>query len=146
MKTFYTFFESVATNKFNIHWQLVRTKARKIKDVTEKIEYVLNFLDGHPNKHNFKRVQNWAKMTSLGYPNGSEERKALVSMYQYLCDNVNRYNENIDDSNDLSTISTDDLKSVLKDLKTRKYEFQFGKIPVAHTEFVAKLEDELKRR
>ncbi len=145
MKNFTTFVES-ATNKFNIHWQLVRTNARDIKDVTEKIEYVLNFLDGHANKHNFKRVLNWAKMTGLGYPKGSKERKLFTHMEHYLQENVERYDSEKDDINDVTWISTVELQKVLKDLKSRKYNFQFGKTPVAHTEFVAKLEDELSKR
>ena len=146
MENFETFVESAATNKFNIHWQLVRTNARGIKDVTEKIEYVLNFMDGNPNKYNFKRVLNWAKMTGVAYPKGSEERKAFNNMEHYLWDREEQYKADLDNPNDLTTFSTDDLKKVLKDLKSRKYGFQFNQIPVAHIEFVAKLEDELKNR
>jgi len=146
MQNFVTFVESTTTNKFNIHWQLVRTKARSIKDVTEKIEYVLNFLDGHPNKHNYNRVMNWVKMTGVAYPKGSNESKAFINMHQYLIDNENRYKDATDDLNDLTNISTDDLKLVLKDLKSRKYDFQFGKTPIAHIDFVAKLEEELEKR
>ena len=146
MKNFATFVESTSTNKFNIHWQLVRTNAREIKDVEEKIDYVLHFLDHHPNKHNFKRVLNWTKMTGVAYPKESEERKAFIRTEHQLRKNIDQYDSEKDDSNDMSQISTDNLRKVLKDLKTRKYNFQFGKTPVAHTEFVAKLEDELKNR
>lgn len=150
MKTFKIFFESSKTNKFNIHWQIVRTKARNIKNVDEKIDYVLNFLKQNPNKHNFKRVLNWIKMTGLGYPEATEQREAFVKaeqkIHSYYDIEPNIYQSDDDINNDLTKISTEDLQLVLNDLKNRKYNFQFKQIPKDHIEFVKNIENELANR
>lgn len=38
--------------KYNIHWQIVRTKAKKIKDLVEKIKSVQLFYDKNKNQDN----------------------------------------------------------------------------------------------
>ena len=55
------------SNKFNIHWQIVRVKARSIKDVDAKVDFVMDFLNSNKNVHNKDRVSNWLKMTSYAY-------------------------------------------------------------------------------
>ena len=44
--------EAQRANKFNIHWQIVRTNARDIKDVDAKINHVMNYLNANKNIHN----------------------------------------------------------------------------------------------
>ena len=146
MSTFKTFLESNKTDKFNIHWQIVRTKARTIKNVNDKIDYVLDFLNKHPNRHNYGRILNWIKMTGVAYPNGSEQQQAFTDALVQLEDNKDNYMSENDNINDLTDISTDDLKLVLNDLKKRKYGFQYKSVPKAHIEFVNKLEQEIKTR
>ena len=46
-------------------------------------------------------------------------------------------------SNDLGSVSKDDLEKVYKDLSKRKYGFQYKSVPKAHTEFLNKLKDKL---
>ena len=146
MEKFLTFYESTKINKFNINWQLVRTKARAIHDVPQKIEYVMNFLREYPNQYNFARVWNWIKMTGVAYPKTSAEHQAFIEAEQKIHENEGQYASKTDDINDLTKVSTADLKLVLDDLKKRKYAFQFGKVPEDHIHFVQQLEDELKKR
>lgn len=146
MNNFKTFLESNTTNKFNIHWQIVRTKARSIKNVDDKISYVLGFLNKHPNIHNYNRVLNWVKMTGIAYPDNSEQQQAFNDTLIQLQNDKDNFISKDDDDNDLSIISTDDLKLVLNDLKKRKYGFQYKTVPKAHIEFVDKLEQEINNR
>jgi len=135
------------SNKFNISWQIVRVNARKIKDVKEKIYYVLNFLKENPNKHNYDRVHNWLSMTKLGYKSNSEAMEVFDSVIDNIEHHKNdRFSSEEDSPNDLETISTDDLEKVYKDLKQRKYGFQYKTVPVAHTKFLNELEKELNKR
>jgi hypothetical protein len=146
MKNFVTFLESTKVNKFNIGWQAARTSARSIKDVNEKIKFVLGFLDSHPNKHNYERVMNWVKMTGVAYPDKSESRNAFLNAEHQLKDNIQNYSNIDDDPNDISEVHTDVLRMVLDDLKRRKYGFQYKQTPKAHIEFVNQLEQELAHR
>lgn len=146
MQTFSSFLESNKANKFNIYWQIVRTKARAIKDVNEKISYVLEFLKDNPNIHNYQRVMNWVKMTGVAYPEGSDKRQAFIDAQVNLEQDKDEYSEIKDNENDLSTVPLDDLKLVYNDLKKRKYGFQYKTVPQAHINFVKRLEHELKLR
>lgn len=146
METFITFLESNAINKFNILWQIVRTEVRSIKDVNAKIKYVMEFLNAHPNQHNYGRVMNWTKMIGVAYPENSEQRKAFKDFEQFLVDNKNKFISFEDTPNDLTKIPTDKLQLVLKDLKTRKYGFQYKQAPKSHDVFVKNIEQELKGR
>ena len=129
-------------NKFNISWQLVRVKARKIKDVENKIEFVLNFLKKNNSKENFSRIVNWLKMARLGYRD-MNKRQLFMDALNLI--GKNKYDAK-DNVNDLSLIVYDDLLMVYKDLSKRKYEFQYKSAPKSHIEFVTKLEAELLRR
>lgn len=133
-------------NKFSILWQIARTEARAIKDVSEKIEYVLDFLNMHANVHNYGRVMNWAKMTGIAYSKGSEQRKLLDAFVSYLEVYEDHYKDIKDDSNDLTDIKTEKLRLVLKDLESREYKFQYTLAPKAHIEFVKNLKKELVSR
>jgi Asp-tRNA(Asn)/Glu-tRNA(Gln) amidotransferase C subunit len=138
-------------NKFNIRWQIVRVKARGIKDVSKKISYVMNFLTTYPNMHNRGRVLNWLKMTSLGYKN--EESDDIQRQFDRAIDYVDQLekqqSDNMYDAVDLSNsfrdISTEDLEAVYKDLSKRKYGFQYDRVPKAHTEFVQRLKEYLDK-
>lgn len=135
------------TNKFNISWQIVRVNARSIKDVNDKIRYVLDFLKNNPNKHNYERVLNWLNMTKLGYKSDPHIINIFDNAIELIEHHKNdRFSSEEDSSNDLNKVSTEDLKKVYKDLKQRKYGFQYKTIPIAHTKFLNELEQELDKR
>lgn len=146
MQSLRQYTESNKVNKFDINWQIVRTKARSIKDVGEKLEYVLSFLRKSPTFNNYGRVLNWVKMTGVAYPKGSEQRQSFVDAQNDLEENREIYSDMTDDGNDFSNIELSDLKLVLNDLKKRKYGFQYKTVPKAHTEFVKALEDAISER
>jgi hypothetical protein len=130
-------------NKFNIHWQIVRTNARDIKDVDDKISYVIKFLNKNKNIHNYGRVHNWLKMTGVAYK--GEKREKFVEILSEVEYNKEEYASKEDMSNDLNSIPKEDLKKVYKDLSKRKYGFQYKSVPKAHTEFLNKLEEVLDK-
>lgn len=125
------------SNKFNIHWQVVRTKAKKIKQVQDKIKLVLSFLYANKNIHNFDRVSNWLQTTGFAYKDESklEFELALNELKSNKCEYFNE----IDSDNDFSKYSIIDLKAVLADLSKRKYDFQFNSVPKDHTQFASDL-------
>ena len=133
-------------NKFNIHWQIVRTKAKRIKNAHLKTEFVRDFLDNNKNVYNFGRVLNWAKMTKLGYPENSIERVAFDELIAYMKVHQEEYDDSTDTDNDLTKISTKNLQMVFDDLSKRKYNFQFNKTPEDHKTFMIELKDELSKR
>jgi hypothetical protein len=130
-------------NKFNIHWQIVRVDARKIKDPAKKIEFVLQFLDKHKNVHNYGRVLNWIKMTGVAYK--GDTRKLFEDAAAELQKNESKYSSTEDNDNDLSKVPRSDLEKVYKDLSTRKYGFQFANAPKAHVDFLASLKKHLEK-
>jgi hypothetical protein len=130
-------------NKFNIHWQIVRANARDLKDVNDKISYVLKFLNKNKNIHNYGRVHNWLRMTSVAYQ--GEKRKTFEDELDRIENNKDKYASKEDMSNDFSGVSKDDLEKVYKDLSKRKYGFQYKSVPKAHTEFLNKLRDVLNK-
>jgi hypothetical protein len=143
-KDFYTVNENV--NKFDIGWQVVRTDARDLKDVPEKISFVLQFLNSHPTKENYGRVHNWLRMTKLGYKSEPEKAQKFENALDQIENNKEKYSSEGSSEGDLSSISNEKLKKVYKDLKKRKYGFQIKTVPKAHTEFLNKLETELGKR
>lgn len=132
------------SNKFNIQWQIVRTKVRSEKDVGRKIKYVLDFLHKNKNIHNYDRVLNWLKMTGVAYK--GDKREAFEIAVEKLQKESAAYKAAEDNDSDLSKIPTEDLKMVYKDLSKRKYGFQYKTTPKAHTDFVSALEKELSQR
>jgi hypothetical protein len=135
----------MAVNKFNIHWQMARVQAKKIKEPDEKIHHVLGFLKKNPTKENHGRVLNWMRMTGLGYK--GPVRDMFNKHADHLASTKDKYTENEKEgSGGLSGVSTKDLEAVHKDLKNRKYGFQFKSTPKAHTEYVNKLGSELEGR
>lgn len=133
-------------NKFNIHWQIVRVNARDLKDVGEKIDYVKQFIVKHPNIFNFDRVMNWAKMTKIAYPKNSLQQSLFSNFIHELEQYQEEYEDPNDMDNDLTKVSTENLKMVYSDLKKRKYGFQFKNAPKDHIMFMKDLEDELNQR
>lgn len=143
-KQFFSLNESV--NKFDIDWQIVRTHARDIKNVDQKIKYVLNFLDNNPTEDNYGRIHNWLRMTKLGYKNFPEQSQKFEDTLDFIEVNINKYKEKKPVNNDLSKIDTNTLIKVYNDLKKRKYGFQIKTVPKAHTDFLAMLEAEISSR
>lgn len=131
-------------NKFNIHWQIVRADAKSIKKVDEKIKFIINFLNSNKNIHNYERVLNWLKMTSLSYENNN--RVIFNNCIHNIENNYNEYQSCVDNVNNLEDISTNDLLKVFKDLSKRKYNFQFKSVPKDHTNFMDNLNNEIAKR
>ena len=128
-------------NKFNIYWQIVRVKAKKIKDVNDKVNYVLEFLDDHNNVHNYGRVLNWLRMTELAYK--GDKKVPFKDAVKFLVKHKEDFENPEDMPNDLSKIPQEDLEMVYKDLENRKYGFLIPSAPKTHTDFMAKLKKEL---
>jgi hypothetical protein len=147
MKTFAKFVESKRTNKFSFPWQYTRLSAKEFKDVYEKVDYVLDFLNNNSNIHNYNRVMNWLSMTALGYPKGSIERQEFLDTKERLESQKDLYTDLEDSDNDLTKIPTPDLESVWKDLKKRKNNFMHGGVPPKdQIDFMKNLEQELQKR
>lgn len=136
--------EAARANKFNIHWQIVRTQARDIKDTDSKIKHVMKYLESNKNIHNFGRVHNWLKMTGVAYK--GDDRGKFEQATTSLEKRKNEFSSTEDNANDLTKVSTADLQKVNKDLSKRKYGFQYKTVPKAHTEFMSTLKDELDKR
>lgn len=140
-------------NKFNIHWQIARCEAKMLASVDDKCQHVLRFLDQNPCIQNYYRVLNWFQTAKLGY---SQLERATFDWYlkqlhvsHYTKQQVGKRAAFIleDMPNDLSTVDTDDLIMVWKDLSKRKYGFQYaGRVPRDHVEFMESLTRELERR
>lgn len=135
----------MTVNKFNIHWQLVRVQAKKMKTPDEKISHVMSYLNKHPTKENHGRVLNWMRMTGLGYK--GEVRDKFNKHADNLSNTKDKYKTaEHEGSGSLENVSTKDIESVHKDLKNRKYGFQIKTVPKAHTDYVSKLGSELDNR
>ena len=136
--------EASRANKFNIHWQIVRTQARDIKDPDAKIKHVMNHLNSNKNIHNFGRVHNWLKMTGVAYK--GDDRSKFEQATGALEKRKSEFSTSEDNGNDLSKVSKEDLQKVHKDLSKRKYGFQYKTVPKAHTDFMDQLKSELDKR
>jgi hypothetical protein len=136
--------EASRANKFNIHWQIVRTQARDIKDPDAKIKHVMNHLNSNKNIHNFGRVHNWLKMTGVAYK--GDDRAKFEQATGALEKRKSEFSSSEDNGNDLSKVSTADLQKVHRDLSKRKYGFQYKTVPKAHTDFMDQLKAELDKR
>ena len=136
--------EASRANKFNIHWQIVRTQARDIKDPDAKIKHVMNHLNSNKNIHNFGRVHNWLKMTGVAYK--GDDRSKFEQATSALEKRKSEFSTSEDNGNDLSKVSKEDLRKVHKDLSKRKYGFQYKTVPKAHTDFMDQLKSELDKR
>lgn len=120
--------------KFNIHWQLVRVNARKLKDVATKAAYVVGWYNDNMNAHNYNRVHNWLLMTAYAYKD--EKRAYLNKQAEDLVESLSM----TDLTNNLNDVSMDDAVRVYKDLSKRKGDFIYKGLPKAHIEFMLELE------
>jgi len=130
------------TNKFNIHWQITRVNAKSLKDVRQKVDYVMDFLYSNKNIHNYNRVMNWLKMTSIAY---TDKHWFSVAIDKLEEDRA-KFSSTEDTSNNLSLVNINEIIKVRNDLSKRKYGFQFKSVPKDHIEFMEKLEDEISKR
>lgn len=131
------------TNKYNINWQIVRTKARKLKDVDVKLKYVMTFLEENASEENLARIKNWAFMARMGYRDQGSKKlftQTLEQLESFECTMVDS------DNTDFTNISDKDLVMVHKDLKKRKFNFQYSKVPQSHIVFMRILEEEMLER
>tara|TARA_R110002126_G_scaffold223163_1_gene368221 strand:+ start:180 stop:599 length:420 start_codon:yes stop_codon:yes gene_type:complete len=127
-------------NKFQIRWQLIRTQAKKIKDVDLKVQFVIDFIIQYPSKENYARVKNWMVMSAMPYKEAQckmifTEGKQLLETIEYTME---------DEANDFEMFTDQQLMLVYKDLNKRKYTFQFDKAPTTHVRFMESLKDYLK--
>ncbi len=131
------------TNKYNIAWQIVRTKARRIKDVDDKLRYVMQFLKENSSRENVNRLKNWAFMSRMGYRD-----QASKQLFTKMLDQLDVFKCEMSDSDntDFTNISNKDLQLVHKDLKKRKFNFQYSKVPKDHIDFMKALEQEMLER
>lgn len=138
---------SEAVNKFNTAWQDTREKAKKIKNVDEKIALVKKFLNDNPSKENFARVVNWTRMTKLGYKNSNPSLGQKFEDYlDYLENNSNKYSAE-DTDIDLYDLNPERFQAIYKDLVHRKNDFQHGgKRPVSMSQYLEKMKKVAKER
>lgn len=131
-------------NKFNLNWQLVRLNAKSIKDPSQKVNMVLDFLNKNANPYNFERVLNWLKMTAIAYPN----KRGIFNdaIHKILKDKEIYKKQTIDNDIDMNTVPLETLKALYKDLQSRKYAFQFNKVPRDHVAFAIKLKNSIESR
>ena len=124
-------------NKFNSAWQLVRVKAKKTKDADKKIELVITYYKNNFTKSDLNRVLNWLKTTRMGYKASPQTQQKFDVAIKALDMNPTVF----DNKSTIQELSKQEAKDILKDLKTRKYDFQFkGKAPLTHKQFVNELE------
>jgi len=131
------------TNKFHPHWQIIRVKAKREKEVYSKVSGVSKFLQSYPTKENAARVFNWAIMTKMGYKD-SYSKAAFDPLIGYIKENEFLKSEG--EIEPLTVLNDKDLLAVYNDLRKRKYGFQFNKTPKDHIGFIEKLELEINKR
>lgn len=122
-------------NKYHPAWQIVRVKARSIKDPTDKVIYVMDWFGSNQSYQNFERVKNWVKMTAMGYRDLDKSifEEALSELASLTDMRV------VEEDYDFSYYDKSDLELVYKDLLKRKYGFQYKKVPQSHVEFMNRL-------
>lgn len=127
--------------KYNVHWQIIRTEAKRIKEIDKKIQYVLQFLDTYQNWHNYDRIHNWLKMTSLSY-HKKEQKNAFENALRYIEQRYNSgfYRQMTDNVNEFWVFDRVYIERVYKDLKKRKYWFQIKSVPKDHIDFMERIE------
>lgn len=134
----------MAINKFSPSWQNVRVKAKKEKDVSRKIQIVLDYVKSSCTEADILRVLNWLKTTAMGYVKVSPSKAAEFNKAVKEVETLTPKDK--DNNSSLKDLTLSELIEIQKDLKTRKYNFQFKKVPVDHTSFMNLLENEIKER
>lgn len=124
-------------NKFNASWQLCRVQAKKIKNVDEKISLVREYLNNNKNIYDKQRVENWAKTTMLAFNQDDVKSKFKEMLRDINCDDYS----NVDNDSTLRDLSKKEITLIYNDLKQRKYNFQFNKVPQDHIIFMDKLKE-----
>lgn len=125
-----------------MHWQIIRVKARKEKGAKNKVDLVMNWLEGNMHKNNRARVKNWLFMSRMGYKDQLSKVYYTIAL-EHL--EVAQWEVGPED-NSFSKIDDYDLLLIYKDLKNRKWGFQFKDAPQSHIKFMERLEDELYNR
>ena len=67
--------------KYNIDWQVTRVKAKDIKDIDDKLEYISSFYKKHKNKENQERIINWAKGLKIAYPKSKIDIHSKIDLF-----------------------------------------------------------------
>jgi len=131
-------------NKFNPIWQLNRVQAKKIKNVKDKVDFIIEYYNKYYTISDKERVLNWLNMTKLGY-NGIHKKNRIFFDEAIL--ELNKSNPTkFDNFSKIEDLSDDEKKMILKDLSARKYDFRMNsKVPKDHIEFVNKLNLSLKK-
>ena len=127
------------TNKFNIHWQVLRVRMKQMLP-RDRIKAAITFLHENPYHANYKRVLNWTKMTSYAYRQEFDDFELWLRKHEAL------FSQEGDLDNDMEIYSEEELQGVLHDLEKRKYNFQYAGVPKQHMEFVDMVNKELGRR
>lgn len=128
-------------NKYHPAWQIVRVKARSIKDPSDKLTYVVDWFNENSTLENYERVHNWIKMTAIAYRD--LDKRMFLSCLVELEDEKENY-RSAEEDYDFSYYSREDLEMVYKDLLKRKYGFQYKKVPKSHIQFMDNLSRYLK--
>lgn len=125
---------SSRVNKFQIDWQIVRLRAKKQKSVTAKIDLVLEFMIANATKQNQVRVLNWLTMTNIGY------KRVFKELFEEAMEAVNQLRVSaVEEANDFERYEEEELEALLKDLNSRKYDYQYSGAPKTHIAFVKEL-------
>jgi hypothetical protein len=53
--------------KYQLDWQIVRVKAKKIKEPLKKVDFVLDYYNKNKNYDNWERCVNWMEGLAMGY-------------------------------------------------------------------------------
>ncbi len=128
------------SNKWNISWQVARVRAKKIKDIQMRVDFMHEWLLIHNYRVNIDRIANWLRMSmmSANYESTIIYKKALYKLLEV------RDLEEGDLPNDVKAYARDPIiEDVLKDLEQRTYSFQFKKLPPGHYEFIKRIKDVL---
>jgi len=131
------------SNKWNISWQVARVRAKKIKDVQERVEFMQEWLNQHNHYENVDRIKNWYRMCIMS--SGGDRRAVYQKAYDQLADYVRTHEFIKEDMRDeLDDFEKWQLRDVLNDVDARRYDFQYrGKQPPGHKQFVQRLENVL---
>ena len=71
-------------SKYDIHWQIVRVQAKKYKDISAKINYVLEFYSNYKTLDNHERILNWLEGLAMGYKNPHNKAKILGTTSEFI--------------------------------------------------------------
>ena len=132
-------------NKYNIYWQIVRVDARRQKGARNKVALVMEWLKLHKSNLNKSRVKNWLEMSRMGFKD--QESKVYYTIALEQLEDMEFEKVSYEEEDNELTIHTDeDLLKVYKDIKVRKWSFQYNGAPISHVRFINKMEEELSTR